>query len=150
MRRKILMLVMTILLCGQADLSQSRAYAKFGSDGETIGLFNLIKNATRCGSWQVFTGTITSVRSEKRNEEFDYRFTLKTAGKLRLFTFSLGADEIPRADIASLVAKKRGIKVRACERKNRWFVDEIVRTETARSDQDTVRLVSTTNTNRSQ
>lgn len=149
-RRTYLKSALFILLILPAIASaQSQAYAKFGSDGEIIGLFNLMKDTARCGNWQVFTGAVTSVRSEKRNKEFDYRFTLNTTGKLRIFTFTLGVDEIPRSDTESLVAKKRGIRVRACEGISRWIAEEIVRVEIGRSGRDPVLCDSIVTINRS-
>jgi hypothetical protein len=109
--------------------AQTRAYAKYGERGETIGLFNLIRTATACVSWQVITGTIKSVRSQKRNKEMDYEVTLRTPDRLRYFVFTLGVDEIPRSDIGSLVMKARDIKLRACETKRSLLAEEITRME---------------------
>lgn len=120
--------------------AQGRAYAKFGPRGETIGLFNLMRKTARCANWQVFTGTVTRVRSEKRNKRVDYQFSLNGAGKLRIFAFTLDVDEIPQIDIENLLTKKQGVRVRACESKRRWTVEEIVRTETTQSDEDAMRL----------
>ena len=107
--------------------AQSRPYAKYGSAGETIGLFNLLKDPNECGNWHVITGTIAAVRSQKRNKEFDYQLTLKVGGRFRVFAFSLGVDEIPRADITNLVMKGRGVKLRACEGISFLLVEEITR-----------------------
>jgi hypothetical protein len=122
-------LIILLFIAGlpAAVCAQSRAYAKYGPSGETIGLFNLIKDPVECSKWQVFTGTITSVRSQKRNKDVDYQLTLKTVGRLRTFAFSLGVDEIPRSDIVSLVIQRRFVKLRACETTNLLLVEEITR-----------------------
>jgi hypothetical protein len=110
--------------------AQSRAYLKFGSGGEVIGLFNLIKDPGKCSEhWQVVSGAVTHARFEKRNEDIDYRFTLNAAGKSRSFIFTLGVDELPRTEIEKLIARKRGVKVRACESGVIWRVEEVVRDE---------------------
>ena len=109
--------------------AQSRAYAKYGASGETIGLFNLISTPAACVTWQVITGTIKSVRSQKRNREMDYGVTLKTPDRLRFFAFTLGVDEIPESDITSLVMKARDVKLRACETKRSLLAEEITRME---------------------
>src|SRR5215218_4253099 len=101
-------------------LAQSRAYAKYGSSGETIGLFNLIKSPVACDRWQVITGTITGVRSQKRNDDLEFKFTLNVVGRFRNFAFSLGVDEMSRTDITDLVAKNRKVTVRACQRNPFW------------------------------
>ena len=110
-----------------AVCAQSRAYAKYGSSGDTIGLFNLLRSPVECGRWQAFTGTITSVRLHQRNKDVDYQLTLKTAGRLRTFAFSLAVDEMPRSDIVSLVMQRRFVKLRACETKSLMLVEEITR-----------------------
>jgi hypothetical protein len=110
--------------------AQSRAYLKFGSGGEVIGLFNLIKDPGKCSEhWQVVSGAVTHARFEKRNEDIDYRFTLNAAGKSRSFIFTLGVDELPRTEIEKLIARKRGVKVRACESGVTWRAEEVVRDE---------------------
>ena len=132
-RHKYLISALIILLSTTSlpavDRAQSRAYAKYGSSGETIGLFNLIRIPAMCVSWQVMTGTIKSVRSQKRNKEMAYEVTLKTPDRLRFFAFSLGVDEIPPSDIASLVMKARDVKLRVCETKRSLLAEEITRIE---------------------
>jgi hypothetical protein len=110
-----------------AVYAQSRAYAKYGSDGATIGVFNLIKTPVACTSWQVITGTIKSVRSQKQNKEVTYRVILRTPNRLRFFSFSLGVDDIPRSDIADLITKTRDVKLRACETTRSLLAEEITR-----------------------
>jgi len=124
----LIILLLTIGLPASVHM-QSSAYAKYGSSGETIGLFNLIKAPVACASWQVITGTIKSVRLQKRNREIDYRVTLKAPDRLRFFAFTLGVDEIPRSDIASLVTKARDVKLRACDTKRSLIAEEITRME---------------------
>ena len=53
--------------------AQSRAYVKFGSGGETVGLYNLMKRGVSCGFWQIFEGTVTGVGVEKKEAEAEYR-----------------------------------------------------------------------------
>jgi hypothetical protein len=110
-----------------AARAQSRPYAKYGPGGETIGLFNLLKNPGDCSAWHVITGTIVTVRSQRQKKEFDYQLTLKLGGRFRIFTFSLGVDELPRTDISNLVTKGRGVKLRACEGPSFLLVEEITR-----------------------
>jgi hypothetical protein len=107
--------------------AQTRPYAKYGSSGETIGLFNLLKNPRECSNWHVITGTIVTVRSQRQNKEFDYQLTLKLGGRFRIFTFSIGVDELPRNDISNLVAKGRSVKLRACEGPSFLLVEEVTR-----------------------
>lgn len=116
-----------IAVLSTAVCAQSRPYAKYGAGGETIGLFNLLKNPGGCSNWHVITGTIVTVRSHKQNKEFDYQLTLKLGGRFRIFTFSIGVDELPRPDITNLVTKGRGVKLRACEGASFLLVDEITR-----------------------
>ena len=123
-------LILLLLITGslRAVYSQTRPYAKYGSSGETIGMFNLMKNPIPCDTWYVFTGTITSVRSQKRNKEVEYRLIVRTVERLRTFAFSIGVDEIPRTDIVNLVTTNRGVKLRACETTGPWLAVEITRT----------------------
>jgi hypothetical protein len=107
--------------------AQSRPYVKYGSSGETIGLFHLLKDPNRCATWHAIAGKIITVRSHKRKKEFDYQLTLSLDGRFRIFVFSVGVDEIPRADITNLVMKGRGIKLRACEGASFLLVEEITR-----------------------
>ena len=107
--------------------AQSRPYVKYGSGGETIGLFNLLKDTGECGNWHVITGNILSVRLQKRNRELHYQLTLKFAGRFRIFGFSVGVDEIPRPDIANFVIKGRAVKLRACEGMSSLLAEEITR-----------------------
>jgi len=126
--------LITTLLLLAAQLTrvsaQSRAYLKFGPGGEAIGLFNLLKDPGACGEhWRVFEGVVTYARSEKRNKDLDYRFTLNAEGKLRSFAFSLSVDELPRSEIGKLIARKRGVRVRACVGAGVWNAEEVVRNE---------------------
>jgi hypothetical protein len=132
MRRHHHILSALLILLITAGLStavraQSRPYAKYGAGGETIGLFNLLKNPGGCSTWHVITGTIVTVRSQKQNKEFYYQLTLKLGGRFRIFTFSVGVAELPRPDISNLVTKGRGVKLRACEGPSYLLVEEITR-----------------------
>jgi len=122
-------IVILLLVAGLSATvcAQSRPYAKYGSAGETIGLFSLLKDPGGCGNWHVITGKIVTVRSQKRNKEFDYQLTLNVGGRFRIFAFSIGVDEIPRPDITNLVMKGRGVKLRACEGTSFLLVEEITR-----------------------
>lgn len=123
----LLLLIISTLIRVPA---QSRAYLKFGSGGEVIGLFNLIKYPGKCGEhWQVVSGAVTRTMFERRNEDIDYRFTVNVTGKSRSFIFTLGVDDLPRTEIEKLIARKRGIKVRACESGATWRAEEVVRDE---------------------
>ena len=131
MKRHLFLTALIFLLLAsvlpRAAAPQSRPYAKYGASGETIGLFNLMKSPTPCGTWHVITGTITGVRSQKREKEIDYRFTLRTSGRLRTLAFTLGVDEIPKPDIVNLVTTNRSVKLRACESSNVLLAEEITR-----------------------
>lgn len=127
-------LITTLLLLTGALLTQisaqGRAYLKFGPGGEAIGLFNLLRDPSKCGAhWRVFSGAVTRTHIEKRKEDLQYQFTLNAAGRIRSFAFTLGVDEIPRSDIEDLIARERGIMVRACESGSTWRAEEIVRNE---------------------
>ena len=124
----LLKFVLIGLLNLPAATAQTRAYAKFGPDGETIALFNLLKVSSGCGSWRTFTGTITGVRIRTREREAVYRFTLRTNSTHMAFSFALEKDEIPTRDVEGLVTKTGTVKVRACRDGDRgWSVEEIAR-----------------------
>src|SRR4030095_12150732 len=132
MRRHYYIKYTFLLLLFMAGLSaavcaQSRPYAKYGASGETIGLFNLLRDPNGGAAGHVSAGTIVTVRSHKQKKEFDYQLTLKLGGRFRIFAFSLGVDEIPRPDTTNLVMKGRGVKLRACEGTSFLLVEEITR-----------------------
>ena len=86
-----------------------------------------MRSSAGCGRWQIVTGTITGVRTQKREKEIDYRLTLRTAGRLRTFAFILGVDEIPQTHIVNLVTANRSVKLRACESAKFLLAEEITR-----------------------
>jgi hypothetical protein len=55
-KSKVLRLVLIGVLATQVENAQSRAYAKFGLGGETIGLFNLLKRTDACADWRTYVG----------------------------------------------------------------------------------------------
>ena len=107
--------------------AQSRAYAKFGPDGETVGLYSLMTSSALCGTWQVVEGTVANVNVDKRDNETEYRFALNLRVGTRIFQFTLALDDISESDIRDLLAKKRGVKVRACRSGRQWMAEEITR-----------------------
>ena len=123
-------LIVLLLISGlpESAFPQGRPYAKYGSSGETIGIFKLAKDPSSCGTWRVITGTIMVVRSQKRNQEVDYRLTVRSVSRLWSFAFSLNVDELPRPDIVNLVTANRRVKLRACEATGPLLVEEITRT----------------------
>jgi hypothetical protein len=131
MKRHLFLTALIILLPAsvlpRAAAPQSRPYAKYGASGETIGLFNLMRSSADCGTWHVVTGTIAGVRSQKREKEIDYRLTLRTAGRLRTFAFTVGVDDIPKPDIVNLATANRSVKLRACESTKFLLAEEITR-----------------------
>lgn len=120
-----LIILLLALVLPMGSSSQNRPYAKYGSHGETIGLFNLMRGSSNCGSWHVINGTITSVRFQKRDKEVDYRVTFRSLGRLRSFAFTLGVEEIPKADIVNLVTANRSVKLRACDASTMLLAEEI-------------------------
>ena len=131
MRRHYFLTALIILLLAsvlpQTASLQGRPYAKYGSSGETIGLFNLMRGSAGCETWQVITGYITSVRSQKRDKEVDYRVTLRSMGRPQSLAFTIGVDEIPPSDIVNLVTANRSVRLRACETRKGLLAEEITR-----------------------
>ena len=125
-RHKYLRSVLVALLLPAAVSAQSPAYAKFGPNGETVGLYNLAEQS--CGDPKVFVGLVSSVNSWKRRNEVDYRFAIDLGGGQRSFEFTLGIDEISKTDIGNLIFRGRRVRVRACRGRGRyWAVDEVTR-----------------------
>jgi hypothetical protein len=114
--KRLIRLKSTLLATALAP-AQGRARAMFGARGETIGTYSLMRGAGEAayGARRFFEGTIAGVRSESRGTEVKYRFTLKTEGKPQAFRFTLREDEMRQPDVESLVARRRGVRVRACE-----------------------------------
>lgn len=123
-------LVLIWLFAAAAVPAQTRPYAKFGPSGETIGLFNLLKDTSGCEKWQSFTGRIVSVHVVLRRKDAEYQFTVRSNPTTFNFGFKLEKDEIPFRDVENLLGKNRTIKIRACRNGNRdWAVEEVVRTQ---------------------
>ena len=131
-RRTWLKSLLLSLIFSPSMAAQGRAYAKFGSGGQTVGLYNLMKRGASCGFWQVFEGTVAGFSMDKGKTETEYRFALSLGIGLRAFQFTLGLDDISEADIRDLLTKKRGVKVRACRNGRQWLAEEITRTDAAR------------------
>ena len=112
--------------------AQSRAYVKFGSGGETVGLYNLMDRGASCVFWQVVEGTIAGFSIDKSKTQIEYRFALNPGVGLRVFQFTLGRDDISDADIRDLLTRKRRVKVRACRNGRKWLAEEITRVEARR------------------
>lgn len=119
--------IMFALLLTYAPSAQSRAYAKFGARGETVGLYNLLRKSDTCTMRQVFEGVVAAVSARRRPTETEYRFALDgTVGK-RLYKFALSPDEMSEADVRNLISKRQGIRVRACRQAGYWAVEEVTR-----------------------
>src|SRR5262245_6180114 len=115
MRRNIVMLLIVILILAEADRPQSRAYAKFDSRGNTIGLYNLMRERGGCRSWQAFGGTIGRTWSDAQDSKISYQFTLDLGRRRLLIGFLLEQDELSRSVIDDIVTSDgRRVKVRAC------------------------------------
>ena len=120
--------VLFALLLPAALSAQSRAYAKFGSNGETVGLYNLTERSTACGERRVFEGVVSNVNSWKQRSEIHYRFAIALGAGQRSFEFTLSVDEISPADIGNLISRRRRVRVRGCGDKARyWAAEEITR-----------------------
>jgi hypothetical protein len=116
------------LILAVTGTAQSRAYAKFDSNGRIIGLFNLA-NVESCREVQTVTGTVRNVRSQHRQEDIVFSFTLVSTDRSWVVGFSLKADAIARGDIDALLIDKRHLRVsvRACRSGSRWLANEITR-----------------------
>ena len=122
----LLRLVLIGLLATQSHNAQSRAYAKFGAGGETIGLFNLSKQTEECESSSTFVGTVISLHAQMRERETDYRFAIRSNSARVGFKFVLDREEIPLRDVESLLGKRHAIRIRACRKGRRdWIATEI-------------------------
>lgn len=125
-------MLLSVIFSPSLTAQSSRAYAKFGPDGETVGLYNLMTSADLCGNWQVTEGTVMSLGVDKVGKQLDYRLLLSLRTGPRSFQFSLGSDDISEADIRNLLSRKRAVKVRGCRSGRQWLAEEITRTEVAR------------------
>ena len=127
-RRTYLKSILAALLLPQSFVAQSRAYAKFGPGGETVGIYNLMKDRFASGRWQVFEGTITGVAVDRRGDDVDYRFGLEARGNRNFgFRFTLKRDDLAEADVRGLIGKRNRVKVRACKTGRAWTVGEVTR-----------------------
>ena len=119
--------ILFALLLTTTPSAQSRAYAKFGARGETVGLYNLLRKSDTCTMRQVFEGVVAAVSVLRRPTETEYRFALDgTVGK-RLYKFALSSDEMSDVDVRNLISKRKGIRVRACRQAGYWAVEEVTR-----------------------
>jgi|SRR5688572_19754254 len=126
----LLRLVLIVALAAKAESAQSSAYAKFGKGGETIGLFNLLKDSGTCGEWRNYVGLIAETRLTVRNRMMTYRFALRTNSATVDLEFTLDRDEIPTGDVEELLTRTHKVRVRACHRRKRtWTVAEIIKIE---------------------
>lgn len=112
-----------------SGVAQSSAYAKFDSNGEIIGLFNLSGKDASCSDAQRLSGTVRNVKAELREPDVDFSFLLVT-GRRRLFVgFTMKNDIVPRTDIEKLLLSngKGKVSVYACLIGGRWTAREITR-----------------------
>ena len=129
-KRELLRLILIGVLATQIENAQSRAYVKFGASGETIGLFNLVKESGGCGERRTYEGTVSETRLSVRNRMMTYRFKLRTNSTSVNFEFTLDRDEIPTGDVENLLARTQTVAARACRRRKRtWTVEEITKIE---------------------
>lgn len=109
--------------------SQSNAYAKFDRTGATVGLYNLLSDATGCEASRTFSGTITKVNYDVGDGTYSYTFTLNSAGKRLSISLVVSDDEILQPDVEDLITKNRRVRVRArqCGSGGFWTAEEIRR-----------------------
>ena len=107
--------------------AQSRPYAKFGSSGETIGLFQLMEEPRECRHWSTVIGGVVMARANVAEKGVVYRFTVRSSSLKYEFVFALEKDASPSRDVQDLLASKRPLRVRACRDHVVWTVDEIAR-----------------------
>lgn len=93
-RRDFLKPIMLALMLTPTTSPQSRPYAKFGSSGQTVGLFNLLRKTDACAMRQIFEGTVAAVSARKRTTETVYRFALDGTVGQRVFLFALSSDDM--------------------------------------------------------
>ena len=118
--------VLIALLLPAAFAAQSRAYAKFGSEGETVGLYNLSEES--CDEPKVFEGAVSSVNSWKGRTDIRLRFAIEAHGGQRSFEFTLGMDEISQSDVRGLISRTQRVRIRACRHSGRyWTAQEVTR-----------------------
>lgn len=121
------------LLSASTVGAQSSAYAKFGSAGETIGLFQLMKEPAGCKNWRTVVGDVIHARANVGEREVRYRFSMKSHSWTYAFTFELEKDAIPLRDVQNLLSSRRPLRVRACrDAKSGWGVNDIARLQMSR------------------
>jgi|SRR5688572_8840492 len=126
----VLRLVLVGVLAVHAENAQTRAYGKFGPAGETIGLFNLLRDSRMCGEWRTYAGAVRDMRRNYRNRSVTYRFAIRTSASNIILEFTLDRDDIPEGDVENLLARTHKVSARACRSGNRtWAVEEITRIE---------------------
>lgn len=110
--------------------SQSNSYAKFDAKGATIGLYNLLSDATGCEKSRAFSGTITKVSYDVGDSVYSYSFTLNASGGKRLnLNLVVSDDEILQPDVEDIINKNSRVRVRArqCGSGGFWTAEEIRR-----------------------
>ena len=126
-RRNFLRSILLVLMFALAVSAQTRAYAKFGANGETIGLYNLQPIPPKCTIREVVEDMVASVSSRKRPTEIQYLFALKRTVGQRLFRFSLGIDDISQPDVRDLLSSGQHVRVQACRSSGYWAVEQVTR-----------------------
>lgn len=108
--------------------SQGNAYAKFDAKGATIGLYNLLPDATGCEKSVALSGTIQKVGYEIGDSVYSYTFTLNTNPK-RQINFTVSDDEILQPDVEDIIRKNVRVRVQArqCGSAGFWSVEEVKR-----------------------
>ena len=125
-RETFLRSVVIALLLPAALSAQSRAYAKFGSKGETVGLYNLSKEP--CGELRAFEGSVSSVNWWTGRAAIRFRFAIDVRDGQRSFEFTLGIDEISQSDVRDLISRTHRVRIRACRSSGRyWSAREVTR-----------------------
>ena len=126
-RRTLFRSILLTLVVVSAAPAQSRAYAKFGAAGETLGLYNLRRETENCTLRQVFEGVVAAVGARRRKSEIRYQFALDGTVGQRVFQFILGLEDIPETDVRGLVARRQRVRLKACRRAGHWAVEEVTR-----------------------
>jgi len=120
--------ILIVLLLSLA-IAQSRPYAKYNGDGETIGLFNLGRNGIDCRDRQAMSGTASGFRYRAIDTEVEYNFTLDMGRRRRFIGFRLDRDAIPQKDVENLLINNRRfrITVAGCLNGGVWNAEKITR-----------------------
>jgi hypothetical protein len=109
--------------------SQSNAYAKFDSKGSTIGLYNLLPDATGCEDSRIISGAITKVSHDIGDSSYSYTFVLNSGGKRSTINLIISDGEILQPAVEDILTKNRRVHVRArqCGSGGFWTAEEIRR-----------------------